>query len=148
LRWQDQADGTGALHPLVDRLTGSQLQADNVVLMFARHTYENVHGTILDIELAFLPKRNGVLFRDGRMYDVHWSTRRLKLRLEDNEGREVPLKPGTTFFEVVSFQSTWDDELRIARFHNPPLPTLTPRPTHTPTKVPTETEQPTATPEP
>ena len=148
LRWQDQADGTGALHPLVDRLTGSQLQADNVVLMFARHEFENVAGTILEIELAFLPKRNGVLFRDGRMYNVHWSTRRLKLRLEDSEGREVPLKPGTTFFELVSFQSTWDDELRIARFHNPPLPTLTPRPTRTPTTVPTETEEPTATPEP
>ena len=148
LRWQDQADGTGALHPLVDRLTGSQLQADNVVLMFARHKFENVAGTILDIELAFLPKRNGVLFRDGRMYDVHWSTRRLKLRLEDGEGREVPLKPGTTFFELVSFQSTWDDELRIARFHSPPLPTLTPRPTATPSKVPTETEEPTPTPEP
>jgi len=148
LRWQDQADGTGALHPLVDRLTGSQLQADNVVLMFARHKYENVAGTILEIELAFLPRRNGVLFRDGRMYDVHWSTRRLKLRLEDSEGREVPLKPGTTYFQLVSFQSTWDDELRIARFHNPPLPTLTPRPTATPSKVPTETEEPTATPEP
>ena len=148
LRWQDQADGTGALHPLVDRLTGSQLQADNVVLMFARHKFENVAGTILEIELAFLPRRNGVLFRDGRMYDVHWSTRRLKLRLEDSEGREVPLKPGTTFFELVSFQSTWDDELRIARFHSPPLPTLTPRPTRTPTTEPTETEEPTATLEP
>ena len=148
LRWQDRADGTGALHPLVDRLTGSQLEADNVVLMFARHKYENVQGTILQIELAFLPKRNGVLFRDGRMYEVHWSTRRLKLRLEDSEGQEVPLKPGTTFFELISFQSTWDDELRIARFHNPPLPTLTPRPTHTPTTEPTETEEPTATPEP
>jgi hypothetical protein len=60
----------------------------------------------------------------------------------------VPLKPGTTFFELVSFQSTWDDELRIARFHSPPLPTLTPRPTRIPTTPPTETEEPTATPEP
>jgi hypothetical protein len=151
-RWQDQADGTGTLYPLIDRLTGRQLQADNVLLMFARHKYENVQGTILEIELAFLPKRIGVLFRDGRMFDVTWSTTGLKLRLQDGDGEEIPLKPGTTYFQLLSFQSTWDEERRIARFHNPPLPTLTPTPTptrsSTPTSEPPETEEPTATPAP
>jgi hypothetical protein len=50
--------------PLVDRLTGSQLQADNA-RMFARHKYEKCGGTIL-ISNWLSPKRNGVLFRDGR----------------------------------------------------------------------------------
>lgn len=147
LRWQDKADGLGTLQPLLDRLSGEQLQADNLVLMFAGHKYENLHGTILEIELAFLPKRNGFLFRDGRMYEVVWSTRRLKLRLEDSQGRELPLKPGNTFFEVVSFQSTWDEEHRLARFHNPPLPTLTPTPTRTPVLATPTPEQATSTPE-
>ncbi len=149
LRWQDRADGTGALHPLRDRLSGKQLQADNIVLMFARHEFENVAGTILEIELAFLPKRNGFLFRDGKMYEIVWSTRHLKLQLEDDQGQEIPLKPGNTFFELISFQSTWDEAERLARFHSPPLPTLTPTPTFTKTALPTQTpEPPTGIPEP
>jgi hypothetical protein len=151
LRWQDRADGTGTLYPLVDRLTGRQLQTDNVLLLFARHEFENMSGTIIEIELGFLPKRNGVLFRDGRMFEVHWSSTRLKLKLLDSQGQEVPLKPGTTFFQVVSFQSTWDEERRVARFHNPPLPTPTRTPTLTtmPVLTPSETPEPepSATPE-
>jgi hypothetical protein len=150
LRWQDRADATGNLYPLVDRLTGRQLGADNVLLLFARHRFENIQGTIIEIELTYLPKRNGVLFRDGRMYPVHWSSTGLKLRLEDDQGQEVPLKPGNTFFQLVSYQSTWDEEQRVARFHSPPLPTptRTPTATKTPFIEPSETPQPTATEEP
>ncbi len=137
VRSQDRADGTSILHPSLDRLNGSQLMADNVVVLFAEHKYENLAGTILSIEMAFVPKRNGLLFRDGRMYEMHWSSRKLQLRLEDTDGRPLPLRPGTTYFEVVSYESTWDEDERLLRFHNPPLPTLTPRPTPTITQTPT-----------
>jgi hypothetical protein len=38
----------------------------------------------------------------------------------DGEGAPVPLKPGKTWFEVVSFQTTWDRDKSIVRFHEPP----------------------------
>lgn len=141
LRSQDPDDGSGELHPSVDRLTGARLSADNVVVMFAQHKFENRGATIVSIELAYVPKRYGVLFRDGRMYDVTWSSPKSMLSFTDAAGRAVSFKPGNTYFEIVSYESTWDADKRIVRFHNPPLPTeppppiLTPRPTKTPTPV-------------
>jgi hypothetical protein len=145
LRSQDTADGTGHLVPSTDRLTGSRLSADNVVLMFARHTFENQGATIVGIELAYVPKRYGILFRDGEMYDVTWSSLKSKLSFTDDSGNSIAFKPGNTYFEVLSYESTWDSEERVARFHNPPLPTRPPTPimkTRTPTPTSTPGEAP------
>lgn len=139
LRLQDQADGQGRLSAQLDRLTGEPLAFENVVVLFARHSFENVAATILNIELSFVPDRYGLLFRDGRWREITWTSRRAELRLYDDQGEPVPLKPGRTFFEVVSFRSTWDPETRLVRYHNPPLPTLTPVPTPTPTHTATPT---------
>jgi hypothetical protein len=138
LRSQDTADGTGELVPSIDRLTGARLSADNVVIMFARHTFENQGATIVGIELAYIPKRYGILFRDGKMYNVTWSSLKSELTFTDDSGSTIAFKPGNTYFEVVSYESTWDSEKRIARFHNPPLPTRPPPP-------PMKTRTPTAT---
>lgn len=139
LRSQDPADGSGRLEPSVDRLTGARLAADNVVVMFAQHTFENRGATILGIELVYVPKRYGILFRDGKMFDISWSSPKAVLSFIDDSGEPVAFRPGTTYFQVVSYESTWDSEDRIVRFHNPPLPTeppppvLTPNPSKTPT---------------
>jgi hypothetical protein len=152
LRWQDPGDGSGDLAPLVDRLTGDTLGAENIVVLFANHTYENLAGTILKIRLLYLDRQPGLLFRDGRWYSIHWSTLKQNLMLQDENGRPIALKPGQTYFEVVSRQSTWDSDTRLVRFHNPALPTKTPvtpvtsTPTETGTPTPTETETPTLTP--
>lgn len=143
LRSQDKADGTGALQPSIDRLTGSRLSAENVVVMFAQHTFENRGATIVGIELAYVPKRYGILFRDGKVYDIHWASPRSKLTFTDDAGKVIAFKPGTTFFEVVSYESTWDSNKRIVRFHNPPLPTIPPPPpflTSVPSATPTPGE--------
>ncbi len=152
LRWQDPADGSGELSPLVDRLTGDTLSADNLVVLFAGHSYENLAGTILTIRLLYLDRQPGLLLRDGRLYPIQWSTLRQNLMLEDVDGQPISLRPGRTYFEVVSRESTWDETARLVRFHNPPLPTLTPVPpmtsTPTPSETPTETptRMPSATP--
>ena len=153
LRSQDQADGRGVLDPSFERLSGDRLQADNVLVLFADHKYQNLQGTILSIELAYVPKRFGLLFRDGRQFEIEWSSPGLEFRVEDDRGRAVPLRPGVTYFEVVSYESSWDPAARIVRFHNPPLPTLTmtltPTPTATTTPSATESAAPptgTATP--
>ena len=141
LRSQDKADGSGALVRSFDRLSDDRLQADNVLVLFAEHKYQNPQGTILSIELAHVPKRYGLLFRDGQQFDIQWSSPRLEFQVNDDRGRPVPLRPGVTYFEVVSYESSWDPAARIVRFHNPPLPTLT----MTLTPTPTQTETPTGT---
>ncbi len=117
LRSQDRSDGTGELHPTLENLTGEQLAFQNVLVLFADHRY--VKPTILEISLMFVDNHNGLLFRDGKVYRIKWSTLRGELRLTDSEGAPFPLKPGKTFIEVVSYQTTWDPDQLIVRYHNP-----------------------------
>ena len=150
LRSQDQMDDTGILVPAVDRLTGEQLAFENVLILFANHHFENQAGTILEIDLLNRTSEWGLMFRDGMQYSVYWSTRGGNLSLKTKEGEVLALKPGQTFIEVVSLQSTWSDEDKLLRFHSPGIPTLTPSPTFTPTVTLTATPtiEPTGTPEP
>ncbi|MEX0788105.1 MAG: DUF3048 C-terminal domain-containing protein [Anaerolineales bacterium] len=145
-RFQNTVDATDTLVPVRERLDGSAWQFENVLVLFAQHRFINPEGSILDIELLFVPKRFGVLFRDGRRYEVEWSSPSGHLQLRTPEGEILPLKPGRTFFEVVSFQSSWDGEASRVRFHSPipPTPTRTPSrtPTNTPLPSPTDTPGP------
>jgi hypothetical protein len=86
LRSQDRADGSGGLLPSFDRLSGERLAADNLVVLFADHKFQNLEGTILSIELAYVPRRFGLLFRDGRQYDIQWSGRGLDFEIRAADG--------------------------------------------------------------
>lgn len=147
-RLQAPFGSDGPMSPLIDRLTGQPLQFDNLVVLFAQHKFENLAATILEIEMRFVPERYGLLFRNGQVYEIRWSSRRNEFRLLDEAGQDFPLRPGTTFYEVVSFRSTWNPETRVLRYHQPPLPTLTPSATPTPTTTPTPTRTATPTPTP
>lgn len=118
LRSQDQADGSGELYPLTDKLTEEQLGFENVLVLWAKHSY--LSPTVVQINLSYVWDQFGLLYRDGRVYEIKWSTRNGKLMIYDGEGAPVPLKPGKTWFEVVSFQTTWDRDKSIVRFHEPP----------------------------
>ncbi len=118
LRSHDKADGTGELFPELDRLTGEQLGFENVAILWAQHRY--VTETIVEMNLVYVWDQKGLLFRDGQVYPVKWSTRGGKLSFETLDGIPMPLKPGRSFFEVVSWQSTWDADEMIIRFHEPP----------------------------
>lgn len=119
LRSQDQADGSGELEPATEALTGEQLAFDNVLVLWAQHRY--VTPTILEMELVYVRDRYGLLFRDGRVYEVKWSTPGGKLLVHDESGTAIPLDPGSSFIEVVSYETTWDPQEMIVRYHNPPL---------------------------
>lgn len=142
LRSQDRADGSGELYPAVDRLTGEQLGFENVLVLWTGHSFENLKATILEIDLVYRPDGYGLLWRDGKRYEIRWSTRSGELRVQNDEGKDIPLKPGRTIFEVVSQFSTWDEEAGVIRFVRPALPTLTPTPTPTATATPSPTETP------
>lgn len=122
LQSRDRADGSGNYYPSIDQLTGEPLGFPNVVVLFAQHRFVNSAATIVEVETLYVEGRKGLLFRDGRQYDITWSTRKGELTLYGPEGEPISLRPGPTFFEVVSYQSTWAAESMTVRFHSPPMP--------------------------
>jgi hypothetical protein len=113
LRSQDKADGSGKFHPTTDRLTGEQLAFENVIVLFANHTAQS--PTLIDIDLDFT-RQPALLFRDGQAYRIFWSTvngeyeKRTNLlrpiRFEDAQGNPFPMKPGQTWVQIVTSNTT------------------------------------------
>ena len=112
-RYVDNADpeAAGILRPEVDRLNGRQLQFENVIILFTPH--DVVSPTNLDIRLEQDRVGDALFFRDGRMYEVRWSTLataeelksgiRRPIRFYFPDGKTMfPLKPGHTWVTVVT----------------------------------------------
>jgi hypothetical protein len=102
-RWLDEANPqtAGILHAEVDRLTGRQLQFENVVVLFAEH--DVVSPTNLDIHLERGLTGKALLFRDGQVYDILWSTKNdSPIQFQFEDGKPFPLKPGHTWVTVVT----------------------------------------------
>jgi hypothetical protein len=109
----DYADqGTpGVVHPEVDRLTGRQLHFENVIVLFAKH--EVISPTNLEIRMEQDWLGDALLFRDGKMYKIRWSTVTTDEEFESGRRRPIqflnlddqtpfPLKPGHTWISVVT----------------------------------------------
>jgi hypothetical protein len=104
LRWTD-----GTAH--VDALSGQQLSAANVVVLYVPQwntdIVEEPHSGALSIRWALWnednPYRPAILLRDGKRYDGIWNReeRDDPVTLADAEGNTLPFKVGSTFFEVV-----------------------------------------------
>jgi hypothetical protein len=114
LRLQDNGAGT-PLETATDRLTGEPLTVENLVVLFADyHWYDPL---FFDIDLLYVKRHPALLFRDGQVYEIHWTTRnetpewqsgRLRpIRLITYSGEPVPLKPGNTWIEVVQLHSMY-----------------------------------------
>lgn len=112
-RYVDNADmeTAGYVHPEVDRLTSRQLQFENVIVLFTEH--DVISPTNLDIHLEANRSGRALLFRDGRMYEINWSThvsdeelqsgRHKPIRFVSKDGSALfPLKPGRTWILVVT----------------------------------------------
>ena len=110
LRWSD-----GAAH--TDALNGQQLSAANVVIVYANHVedkryFEDVAlGGHYSIQIQIwndpsnpsLPGGRAQILRDGQVFEGRWSRpgRFDMLTFLDAEGNPMPLKPGTTWFQMV-----------------------------------------------
>ncbi len=116
-RYVDDADpqDAGVLHPEIDRLTGRQLQFENVIVLFAKH--DVVSPTNLDIHLEQDWVGDALLFRDGRVYKIRWSTRASAEEINSGIRKPIqfyypdektlfPLKPGHTWITVVTLLTT------------------------------------------
>lgn len=133
-RYVDHADprAAGILRPEIDRLTGRQLHFENVIVLFAYH--DVISPTNLDIHLEQDWLGDALLFRDGRMYNIRWSTvasdeefqtgRRKPIRfLHLDETTPFPLKPGHTWISVVTPETVVYEESGgewLVQFYQPP----------------------------
>ena len=132
-RYVDNADSdtAGQVHPEVDRLTGRQLQFENLIVLFAQH--DVISPTNLDIHLEQDWVGNALLFRDGRQYKVRWSTRATEAEAErgfrkpiqffyPDETTMFPLKPGHTWVILVTPETSVGEESAanwLLQFHQP-----------------------------
>lgn len=107
-RWQDNADGVTFIEQ-TDRLNGEPIAYENVIVLFADHDVQN--QTMIDIDLLYVKRGKALLFRDGTMHEIYWTTRseeyeqttgKLRpIRFIDADGNPFPLKPGQTWIELV-----------------------------------------------
>lgn len=133
-RYVDNADPdtAGVVHPEIDRLTGRQLHFENVIVLFAKH--DVISPTNLDIHLEQDWVGDALLFRDGKMYKIRWSTvasdeevqtgRRKPIQFFNLDGKTpFPLKPGHTWITVVTYDTTVVEESAgqwLLQFVQPP----------------------------
>lgn len=122
LRYQDNADGQ-TFTQATDRLNGEPLTYENVVVLFASHRAPA--ETLINIDLLYIDKMPALLFRDGKMYEIFWTTangdyekqtgKLRPIRFINADGSPFALKPGQTWVEVVQpftrYNETVDSQL-------------------------------------
>ena len=107
-RFMDQADGKTFVEA-TDRLNGEPLTYENVVVLLAtHHAYAE---TIIDVDLLGIGKAPALLFRDGQVYNIFWTTangeyerttgKLRPIRFIDAQGNPFPLKPGQTWVHIM-----------------------------------------------
>jgi hypothetical protein len=125
LRFQDNADGTTFVQA-TDRLNKEPLTYENVVVLFAEHQAKA--ETLINIDLMYINKMPALLFRDGKVYQIYWTTANdtyekttgkvRPIRFVDAQGNPFPLKPGQTWVEIVQpftrYNETVDSEVYSA----------------------------------
>jgi len=111
LRFQDTVDTLNGQEPeyapLMDMLTNKQITTDNVVVLFVRHIHNpQSSGQMYVVDLY--NSGQAYIFRDGQVYDARWVRAEYNnlLTFTDPGGNPLPLKTGTTFFQVIGFSST------------------------------------------
>lgn len=107
-RFQDKADGATFVEA-TDRLTGQPLKISNVIILFVKH--EVLARYNIDLDLLYKKRESAVLFCDGKMIPMYWttaseeyeqSTGKLRpIRFIDANGNPVALKPGQTWIHTI-----------------------------------------------
>jgi hypothetical protein len=104
-RSQETGKGSDNVSSLLDRTTGEPIESANVVLLKVPHELYIHTPEIVDIQLY--GQGEGLALRDGMAYDVRWIRPYPQgvLYLTFPDGSAYPLKPGTTWFELVGTTS-------------------------------------------
>ncbi|RJP52841.1 MAG: DUF3048 domain-containing protein [Anaerolineaceae bacterium] len=139
VRWTDLADGSGALLPHTDRLTGRQLAFENVIVLMAEHN--RYRHNQLEIDLGQGQAGFAYLFRDGQVFPIRWTTRSREYEKQtglprpiyflDSQNNPIALRAGQTWIHLVTPFSYVEDEGNgnwLVRFIQPADPPDTPTP--------------------
>ena len=107
-RYQDNADGTTFIQA-EDSINGEGLTFDNVILLFAQH--RACTEVAFDVDLEYIPRSPALLFRDGQVYKIFWTTKSEEyertsgkmrpIRFIDENGKPIALKPGQTWVHLL-----------------------------------------------
>jgi hypothetical protein len=133
-RYVDYADpdSAGVVHPEIDRLTGRQLHFENVIVLFAQH--EVISPTNLEIRMEQDWLGDALLFRDGKKYNIRWSTVATETEIQSGRRKPIrflyaddktpfPLKPGHTWILVVTPETSVTERSTaewLLQFSQPP----------------------------
>ncbi|MBI9048074.1 MAG: DUF3048 C-terminal domain-containing protein [Anaerolineaceae bacterium] len=114
LRYQDLADGIN-FEQATDRLNGDPLTYENVVVLFANHRY--CTETAFDVDLMYIKRSPALLFRDGEMHKIWWTTKNgtyeqttgkvRPIRFMDENGDPLPFKPGQTWIHLMPLNTAY-----------------------------------------
>ncbi len=94
--------------PHTDALTGVQVAASNVVILYADHLPTNIEEGVFNgvpyygIDINLMGEGDAVVLRDGLQYPVRWRRydRHDLLSLWTLDGQPFAMKPGQTWFQV------------------------------------------------
>ncbi len=124
-RWKRST--AGQIHK--DYLTGEQVTAANVVVVFANHIeagfWEEMIGDTsnwkLSVEIQIWGNGPALVFRDGQMLQGYWrrESREDMLTFWDGEGNPLPLKPGNSWYQLVPLD-TPSEEYEPGKFRFTP----------------------------
>ncbi len=101
----------------IDALTGEQITADNVIIVFAHHIESDIVEDStggrrdMSIEIQVWGTGPALIFRDGQMYTGYWERweRNHMLTFNDGNQGQIPLKPGNTWIELVPLDTISSD---------------------------------------
>ncbi len=96
----DQGEGE-TYQETIDRTNSQPVGAENVVVLLAPHSFYSREPEIVLINLVGFG--NAYVFRDGEAHLVNWArtTPDEIISLTYDDGSRFPLKPGSTWFEII-----------------------------------------------
>lgn len=99
-----------------DALTGEQLTAANIVVVYANHVETDIledtwGGGHMSIQVQLWGTGPVLVFRDGQMYNGYWerTERNHMLTFWVAADEPLPLKPGNTWFQMVPLPTTSEE---------------------------------------
>ncbi|MDX2139471.1 MAG: DUF3048 domain-containing protein [Chloroflexota bacterium] len=101
--------------PHLDANTGTQVVADNVVIVYVRHVDTDIVESVWQdqvswsIQIQLWDEGDAILIRDGQQYRARWRRpeRDAALSLVTPEGAPLPLRPGVTWVQLFPLPEQW-----------------------------------------
>ena len=99
--------------PHIDKGSGAQLSADNIVVIYAKHVKTLIleygsepmgaNCSNCSVEVQIWNEGPVQIFRDGKMYEGKWirTGRGQPFQIVFNDGSPIPLKPGNSWWQIV-----------------------------------------------